>query len=221
MSEFQTIAAEMTLSLENSAVGSIANNLTTTVEGYALDARQGYELDQKKLDVAKVANNLATVEEGWALDARQGKYLSDTKVGYADVVNDLATDEISKPLSAAQGKALQEGKLNCDHVVNNLTTTAEGYALDARQGKVLADKIKTAAASLAAAGWSGSGPYTQTVSVTGVTASNTVVASPSPASHDAYTECGAYCSAQVDGQLTFTATHMPATALTANVLILN
>lgn len=221
MPEFQTVAAEMTLSLENSAVGSIANNLTTTVEGYALDARQGYELDQKKLDAAKVANNLSTAEEGWALDARQGKYLSDTKVGYADVVNDLATDEISKPLSAAQGKALQEGKLNSDHVVNNLTTTAEGYALDARQGKVLADKIKTATASLAAASWSGSGPYTQTVSVTGVTASNTVVASSSPASHDAYTECGVYCSAQAAGKLTFKAAHKPTAALTANVLILN
>ena len=34
MSEFETVAAALTLSLEGTAVGTIANNLTTEVEGY-------------------------------------------------------------------------------------------------------------------------------------------------------------------------------------------
>jgi len=134
---FNAVDGELTLTLEGQAVGSIANNLTTDVEGYALDARQGKVLDEKKLDVSKVANNRTTVEEGWALDARQGKWLSENKVGFADVANDLATDDKNKVLSAAQGKALDEKKLDAVNVVNNLTTNVEGYALDARQGKYL------------------------------------------------------------------------------------
>lgn len=65
------------------AVGSkldaskVANNLTTTVAGYALDARQGRELNNNKLSVTNVANNLATTQAGYALDARQGKALED------------------------------------------------------------------------------------------------------------------------------------------------
>ena len=57
-----------------------ANDLTTSDSGYALDARQGKELDEKKLDKASVKNNLTTADEGYALDARQGKLLNETKV---------------------------------------------------------------------------------------------------------------------------------------------
>lgn len=59
-------------------------------------------------------------------------------------------------------------------VVNSLTMTEAGYALDARQGKVLNEKIAQAAttatysATLTAAGWSASAPYTQTASAAGV-----------------------------------------------------
>lgn len=57
-----------------------ANDLTTSDSGYALDARQGKELDEKKLDKTSVKNNLTTADEGYALDARQGKLLNETKV---------------------------------------------------------------------------------------------------------------------------------------------
>ena len=90
---FETVAAEMTLTLDSAAMGVLANNLTTEDEGYALDARQGKALDDKKLDKAMVANNLTTVEEGWALDARQGRLLDELKLSTANVLNDLtATD---------------------------------------------------------------------------------------------------------------------------------
>lgn len=112
-------------------------------------------------------------------------------------------------------------------VVNNLTTTSAGYALDARQGQALNTAIAakcaktTATASLAVASWSGSGPYTQAVSVSGVTASNAVVVTPAPASFTAWGANGVYASAQAAGKLTFTAAEKPTAALTANVLCIN
>ena len=108
MSDTQRVDGELTMTIEGQAVGSIANNLTTDVEGYALDARQGKVLNDKKLDKSKVANNLKTVEEGWALDARQGKYLAENKLGFSDVANDLVTKELNKVLSAYQGALLGE-----------------------------------------------------------------------------------------------------------------
>lgn len=72
--------------------------------------------------------------------------------------------------------------------------------------------------SLTTSGWSS---LTQTVSVSGVTANNTVIVTPAPASHVAYSEAGAYCSAQASGKLTFKCSQKPTSALTVNVLILN
>lgn len=72
-------------------------------------------------------------------------------------------------------------------------------------------------ASLLVAGWSSN---TQTVSVNGVTESNTVIVVPAPASHTAYNNAQVYCSAQASGKLTFKCTTTPTAALTVNVLIL-
>lgn len=108
---FNETDAELTLTIEEQAggaVGAVANNLNTTVEGYVLDARQGKVLDDKKLDKSHVVNNLATIEEGWALDARQGKWLNENKVGFSDVANDLTTTAANKVLDARQGKALKD-----------------------------------------------------------------------------------------------------------------
>lgn len=63
--------------LKNAAFKDVANDLTTSIDGFVLDARQGTVLDEKKLDKSKVINNALTTEEGFALDARQGKVLKD------------------------------------------------------------------------------------------------------------------------------------------------
>lgn len=76
---------------------------------------------------------------------------------------------------------------------------------------------QTATATLAAAGWSGN---TQTVSVGGVTASNTVIVAPDPAIFSTYTESGIRCTAQASGTLTFVCEDVPAETLTVNVVIL-
>ena len=72
-------------------------------------------------------------------------------------------------------------------------------------------------ATLAANAWSSN---SQTVNVTGVTASNNVIVSAAPASQSDYTSAGVICSAQGAGTLTFTCTSTPSSALTVNVLII-
>jgi len=107
-----------------------------------------------------------------------------------DVVDNLTSTDASVPLSANQGRALNEGKQNA--VVN-------------------------ATGTLTVAGWSSN---TQTISVTEVTASNTVIVSPAPASFADYGNAKIHCSAQGPGTLTFTCDTVPTNAITVNVVIL-
>ena len=71
--------------------------------------------------------------------------------------------------------------------------------------------------TLAVADWSSN---TQTVNVTGVTASNIVFVSPAPASAADYAAAGIVCTAQGSGTLTFTCTTVPSNVITVNVVIL-
>lgn len=74
----------------------------------------------------------------------------------------------------------------------------------------------TATAVLAVVGWAAN---SQTPTVTGVTATNTVWVSPAPASQDAYVAAGIKCTAQGTGTLTFTCVTTPTAAITVNVIL--
>ena len=80
-------------------------------------------------------------------------------------------------------------------------------------------KHKTVAASLLVAGW-GSTNKTQTINVTGVTASNTVFVAPDSASQEVWGKAGIVCTAQAAGSLTFACKSVPTAAVTANIVIL-
>ena len=79
------------------------------------------------------------------------------------------------------------------------------------------DKAATAEITLAAASWSS---LSQTVSVSGVTASNIVIISPASASQDAYSSAEVKCTAQGAGALTFVCGTAPTADLTVEVVIL-
>ena len=72
------------------------------------------------------------------------------------------------------------------------------------------------AVTLTVAGWSNN---SQTVTVSGVTANNAVVVSPTPDSYISYGEFGVYCSAQAANSLTFVCDSVPDVNLTVNVLM--
>jgi len=74
---------------------------------------------------------------------------------------------------------------------------------------------KTASATLA------KGATSWTATVSGVTASNTVMVCPAPTSLDEYVSCAVRCTAQASGTLTFTADSAPENALTINVMALS
>lgn len=90
-------------------------------------------------------------------------------------------------------------------------------------GYIPAGRLKNAATApstmptLAVADWSSN---TQTVTVTGVTASNIVFVSPAPASASDYASAGIICTAQGTDSLTFTCTTVPTNAITVNVVIM-
>lgn len=71
--------------------------------------------------------------------------------------------------------------------------------------------------SITVANWNAT--TTCTKSVTGVTASNSIIVSPAPASIADYVSAGVYCSAQANGTLTFECTSTPTADLVVNVMI--
>lgn len=78
-------------------------------------------------------------------------------------------------------------------------------------------KHSTLTVTLAAASWSSNA---QTVTASGVTASNTVLVSPDPDSQEAWGKAGIVCTAQAAGKLTFTCKTAPTAALNVNIVIL-
>jgi hypothetical protein len=71
--------------------------------------------------------------------------------------------------------------------------------------------------SLTVEGWSES---SQTITATGVTATNIAIVAPTPEDTDNYTDAGIRCTAQGTDELTFTCESTPAEAISVNVVIL-
>ena len=79
-------------------------------------------------------------------------------------------------------------------------------------------QMSTITVTLTTAWWSSK---SQTVSATGVTASNTVIVSPAPSSINDYASNSIYCESQGSWTLTFKCNTVPSDAISVNVLILS
>lgn len=97
-------------------------------------------------------------------------------------------------------------------VANGGTGAAD--AATARTNLGAQSKLKTATATLTAAGWSSN---KQTVTISGITANSIVWVSYAAASKEAYGDAGIYASAQGANTLTFTCETVPSTSISVNV----
>ena len=113
--------------LKGAAYKEVANNLTTEEDGSVLDARQGKNLEDKKVNKTSIINSLLTTEEGYALDARQGKVLDD-KISDINAYLSNISDYIVEEGTNANGsyRKWDSGKLEMWHSAN--ATCAIGTA---------------------------------------------------------------------------------------------
>ncbi len=173
---------------------------------------------------------LASADEAGLLSAADKTKLDSVESG--------AEKNIPPTWTALEGKPEAFTPVSHEHAIGNISGLEEALAgkVDIEAGKALStndyttvEKNKLAGLSapvavtvtLAAASWTeGTDSATQTVNVTGVTATNSVIVQAAPASREAWLEADVYCSAQGAGTLTFTCEAAPESALTANVLIL-
>ena len=106
--------------------------------------------------------------------------------------------------------------------VTGITETSIAFPVTSVNGQTWAitwlASMSTITVTLTSAWWSSK---SQTVTATGVTASNTVIVSPAPASFTDYGTAQIYASAQANNSLTFTCGTTPTWNITVNVIIMN
>lgn len=103
-------------------------------------------------------------------------------------------------------------KWDVDTLIQNLRTYVD------EQLATKQDEHTVITVTLLANWWSGT---TQTVTATGVTATNTVIISPDPSDFSDYTSAIIYCSAQWVDSLTFACDTIPSNDIDVNVVILD
>lgn len=123
---------------------------------------------------------------------------------------------------AQVGAAPEEHTHNASDINSGTLPISRGgtgaASADAARTSLVAEKKHTSSTvTLTSSGWSSN---SQTVSISGMTATLDIVVSPAPASQEAWGKAGIYCSSQGTGTLTFTCKSAPTTNLTANILIL-
>lgn len=167
----------------------------------------------------------ASTDEAGLLSAADKAKLNSVEAG--------AEKNIPPTWTAIEGKPEEFTPASHEHAIGDVSGLEEALAgkVDMETGKGLstedyttAEKTKLAglsvpialAVTLPATGWSDG---VQTVTVSGVTTTNSVIVQAAPTSRTAWLDAGVYCSAQGAGTLTFTCEDVPESALTANVLI--
>lgn len=172
----------------------------STAYGYRAEAAGAYG-----------ANSLGSVALG-AYSNSAGNY--STCIGYG---------ARTSAVNAIQINAASNTQTNSDANTFKVGNANGNFELMDANGYIPAARLKNAATSpatmptLAVADWSSN---TQTVTVSGVSATNTVFVSPAPASAADYAAAGIICTAQGTDSLTFTCTTTPTNAITVNVVII-
>lgn len=111
--------------------------------------------------------------------------------------------------------------------INELTeaqydTAVQGGVIGANELSIITDAdyttISNTTVTLVVNDWSSN---TQTVTVQGITSSNTILIAPAPSSNSDYVSAGILCVSQSTNSLTFSCQTVPTNAIIVNVAIFN
>lgn len=224
VSTVQAAFAKIEEQMAEMTQGAVADESITTAKLAAL-AVTSAKLAAAAVETDKIKDDAVTAAKLAALAVTASK-LADLAVETAKIKDKAVTTEkiADKAVTTAQLGDASVGTSQLDALAVTAAKLAAGAVETAKikAEAVTAEKIAEGAThtdatvTLTAAGWSSK---SQTVSVSGVTADNTVFAAPAPDSYAAYIEAGVYCSAQGAGELTFICEVVPTAALTVNIVI--
>jgi len=176
------------------------------------DGKSAYELWKEQGGEGSVADFLAKLK-GEQGDAGKSTYDLWKEAGNEGSVADF--------LAQQKGEQGDAGKSTYDLWLEQGNTGSMSDFLAQQKGeKGDAAKVATQTVTLEAAGWDPTGSGRISVAVEGVTAENTLIVSPAPASIVAYGKCGVYAAVQEEGRLTFACAKQPQESLTVNIVIL-
>ena len=189
------------------------NNFTATeknkLAGIASGAEVNVQSDWNESDSTDDAyiKNKPTIPEKTSDLTNDSDFVVDASYVHTD--NNFTSTEKTKLSGIASG-----AEVNVQANWNETSSSSDAYI----KNKPTIPKVSSVTVSLTVANWSNN---SQTVSVTGVTASNNVIVSPAPASIDNYVAGGIKCTAQASNSLTFTCTTTPSAAISVNVLVMS
>ena len=212
--------------LANTATGAGA----LTLLGTPTNQRYSINIGQQTTTRAENSVTLGAVAESTGINSVAVGYSSKSNNSYAISIgsNAQATGRVAISIGAfAQAtaeKAIQLGEGTNSAANTFKVANANGnFELMSADGTIPKERLTnvvttpSTAPVLAVADWSSN---TQTITVAGVTATNTVFVAPAPASAADYAAAGILCTAQSANSLTFTCTTVPSNAITLSVVIL-
>lgn len=187
--------------------------------------------DKPLVNTATGANSItilgtATTQSG-AINIGKGSYASATNaisLGYNARISSTGANNsvlIGNDSWVGASYAIQLGHgSNYDASTFKVGLSANGnYELMSADGTIPTARLTkvNTTITLTSAGWSSN---TQTVNVTGMTATGVVFVSPDPTDQSAYTSAGILCTAQAAGSLEFTCDTVPSGDIDVNVVML-
>lgn len=215
-------AAESAKTSAESAKTTAVNsaNTATNAKTAAESAKTSAESSASSAETsAQNAAQDAEDAEAWAVGQRNGVDVPSTDPAYqnnAKYYKDLAQAASGGGVLSVNGKTPNDSG-TVTLVAGDINTSSGNSVETALNNK--AEKSTGVSVTLPASGWDADAK-TQTVNVSGVTASANCIITSAPDSYMAYAEAGVRCTAQGAGTLTFACETVPSEDLTANVLIL-
>lgn len=210
------LSVEQLAQFHNKDITFTAVNENGTVTVYAIgDKPDGDYTIQATL--FEVIGNSATIIGSTVGTTMLRADWSQTDESKADFIRNKPTELINNALQKTGGTMTGNIAMSGKLVKGLGEPTDDG---DATNKKYLEDYVKKSRSEitvmLPADGWA---DKVQTVNADGVTADNTVLATPSPGSYEACLNAGVYCSGQGSGTLSFACVKMPSSDVSFNVLI--